>query len=46
MIITSDFDSMYEELLNSYKDKKIEEETINKAVKRIIAWKYQTGLFN
>ena len=45
MIITSDFDSMYQEVLNSYNEEKIKEETINIAVKRIIAWKYKTGLF-
>ena len=45
MIITSDFIGMRDELLESYKNKKISEETINKAVLRIIAWKYYTGLF-
>ena len=45
MIITSDFDTMYNELLNSYKEGIIKEETINKAVLRIIAWKYESNLF-
>ena len=44
MIITSDFLSMKNELLQSIEDKKIEEETINRAVTRIIAWKYYSGL--
>ena len=35
MIITSDFETMYNEVLNS----------INKAVLRIIAWKYESNLF-
>lgn len=45
MIITSDFETMYNELLNSYKEGRIKEETINKAVLRIIAWKYESNLF-
>ena len=45
MIITSDFDTMYNEVLNSYKEGIIKEETINKAVLRIIAWKYESNLF-
>lgn len=45
MIITSDFEKMYNEVLNSYKDGIISENTINKAVLRIIAWKYESGLF-
>ncbi len=45
MIITSDFENMYNEVLNSYKEGNIEEETINKAVLRIIAWKYYSNLF-
>lgn len=45
LIITSDYKNMYEEVLNSYKEGKIKEETINKAVLRIIAWKYYSNLF-
>lgn len=45
MIITSDFETMYNEVLNSYKEGTIKEETINKAVLRIIAWKYNSKLF-
>lgn len=45
MIITSDFETMYNEVLKSYKDGIIKEETINKAVLRIIAWKYESNLF-
>ena len=45
LIITSDFKNMYEEVLNSYKEGKIKEETINKAVLRIMAWKYYFNLF-
>lgn len=45
MIITSDFETMYNELLNSYKEGRIKEDTINKAVLRIIAWKYESNLF-
>lgn len=44
MIITSDFISMKNELINSVKNKEISEETINKAVTRVIAWKYYSGL--
>ena len=46
MIITSDFDGMYEELLTSVKEGRIEEETINKAVLRILSWKYYYHLFS
>ena len=45
MIITSEFEKMYKEVLNSYKEGIISEETINKAVLRIIAWKYESNLF-
>lgn len=45
MIITSDYETMYNEVLNSYKEGKIKEEVISKAALRIIAWKYQSNLF-
>lgn len=45
MIITSDFETMYNEVLNNVKSGIIKEETIDLAVKRIIAWKYAYGLF-
>lgn len=44
MIITSDFITMKNEVLNSIEDNKIKEETINKAVTRIIAWKLYSNL--
>ena len=44
MIITSDFEEMYQELLQSLKDKKITEERLNQAVLRIINWKIEMGL--
>lgn len=44
MIITSDFLTMYEEILKSFENKEIKEETINKAVLRIISWKKYSGL--
>ena len=45
MIITSEFEKMYKEILNSYNEGIISEGTINKAVLRIIAWKYESNLF-
>lgn len=45
MIITSDFVTMYNEVLNSLKEGKIQEDTINKAVLRIISWKKYSNLF-
>ncbi len=45
MIITSDFINMYNEVLNSVKEGKIKQETIDKAVLRIISWKYYSNLF-
>lgn len=45
MIITGNVVPMYKEIIKSVEDKKISEETINKAVIRIIAWKYYSGLF-
>ena len=45
MIITSDFINMRSEVLESIKNNKIEEDTINKAVLRVIAWKYYSNLF-
>lgn len=44
MLITSDFISMYKEVLNSIQEGKIKVETLNKAVERIIAWKYYSGI--
>ena len=44
MIITSDFISMYQELLQSYKENKITEERLNEAVTRIMNWKIDLGL--
>ena len=46
MIITSDFVTMKNEVLNSLKENKIKETTINEAATRVIAWKYYSGLFN
>lgn len=40
MIITSDFETMYKEVLKAVNDGTIEEKTINNAVRRIIAWKH------
>ena len=45
MIITSDFVAMRDEVLKAVEEGKLEEETINQAVTRIIAWKYSSGLF-
>ena len=44
MIITSNFEEMYQEVLQSAKSGTISESTINKAVLRIIAWKINSGL--
>ncbi len=43
MIITSDFTEMYNEVLQSVKDGTIAEETLNKAIIRIMAWKYESN---
>lgn len=40
MIITSDFETMFKEVLKAVNDGIIEKETINNAVRRIIAWKH------
>lgn len=40
MIISSDFTKQKQEILNAVKQGKISEEQIDKAVKRILAWKY------
>ena len=45
MIITGDFMNMKNEIIESVKSGEIEEETLNTAVTRIIAWKYYSGLF-
>lgn len=39
MIITSNFEQMYNSVLSALKNKEINEALINKAVRRIIAWK-------
>lgn len=44
MIITSDFMTMYKEVLASVENKEITINTLNKAVIRIIAWKYYSGI--
>ena len=45
MIITTDFVDMYDEVLENVNNNKISEDTINIAVKRIIAWKLAYGLY-
>ena len=35
---------MRDEILKAYKEGKIKEKTINKAVLRVIAWKYYSGI--
>ena len=40
MILTSDFETMYKEVLKAVNDGIIEKETVDNAVRRIIAWKY------
>lgn len=44
MIITSNFESMKDEVINSYNNKEITDETLNKAVIRIISWKYYSNI--
>ena len=44
MIITSDFETMFKEVLKAVNSGIIEQETINNAVRRIIAWKHAYGL--
>lgn len=44
MIITSDYEKMYNEVLNGVSSGTIKVETIDIAVRRIIAWKYAYGL--
>jgi beta-N-acetylhexosaminidase len=44
MILTSDFETMYKEVLKAVNDDIIEEATVNDAVRRIIAWKHAYGL--
>lgn len=44
MIITDDFITMKDEVIKAIENNNIKEETINKAVTRIIAWKYYSGL--
>jgi len=46
MIITSDFDSMYDEIINSVKNKELAEEIINQAVYRILSWKYDKKIIS
>ena len=45
LIITSDFINMYNEVYENIKNKKIDIEKVNKAVRRIIAWKIFYKLF-
>lgn len=45
MIITSDFSSMYQEVLKSVKEGKIKEERLDESVIKIMAWKYTSHLF-
>ena len=45
LIITSDFINMYNEVYENIKNKKIDIEKVNKAVRRIIAWKMFYKIF-
>lgn len=44
MIITSDFMTMKNEVIESVKNKEIKESTLNKAVIRVMAWKYYSKI--
>ena len=44
LIISSDFANQRNEVLQAVKDGTIEEDTINNAVKRILAWKMTYGI--
>ena len=44
LIITSDFINDYNKVLDAYKNKIIDKKTIDKAVTRIIAWKYSYNI--
>ncbi len=46
MIISSNFKGQSQEVINAVKSGKISEETINKAVRRILACKYYYGILN
>ena len=46
MIISSDFKTQRDEVLNAVKNGKISEELIDNAVKRILACKYEYGIIN
>ena len=46
MIITSDFMTMYKEVLQSINDKEISMDTLNKATIRVIAWKYYSDIMD
>lgn len=46
MIISSDFETQRNEVINAVKDGKISEETINNAVRRILACKYKYGIID
>lgn len=45
MIITSNFETMRNEVINSIKNEKISMDDINMAAKRVIAWKMAYGLY-
>lgn len=45
IIITSDFASMYGEVLDALEQKQLTEETVDMAVKRILAWKMAYGIY-
>ena len=45
MIITSDFITMYNEVLNAVKNGILDENILNEAVIRITAWKYKSHLY-
>ena len=44
MIITSDFETMYEEIKKAITEDRLDEKIIDKAVLRIMAWKYYSNL--
>lgn len=44
LIITSDFSNMYNEVLNSIKNNDVDISIVDRAVRRIIAYKYQYGI--
>ena len=46
LLLTTDYKTSYNDIINAYNNKEISLEMIDKAVFKVLAWKYSMGVLN